>query len=310
MRQTCLRMISTLAIRDERIFFIGSDLGAGALDEFKREMPDRFLMEGVSEAHIIGMAAGLALEGKIVYVNTIASFLTRRCYEQIVLDLCLHRARVRLVGSGGGLVYAPLGQSHLATEDLAILRALPGMTIFAPADAGEMERLMPLTVDLPGPVYIRLGKGGDPLLTDPSSPFEIGRQYLVREGKDALILSTGVMLRTALEAARNLAAEGVSAAVLHAPTLKPFDRDQFYAIAGRFLAIVAVEEHSVIGGLGSLAAEIICEAGFSHPVRFRRIGLPDVFPDEYGSQASLMQRYELTAGRICAVVRELLRKSE
>ena len=112
--------------RIERIFFIGSDLGAGTSDRFKAEMPERFFMEGISEAHIVGMAAGLALEGKIVYVNTIATFLTRRCFEQIVLDLCLHNARVRLIGSGGGMVYAPLGPTHEAIEDMAILRAIPG----------------------------------------------------------------------------------------------------------------------------------------------------------------------------------------
>jgi transketolase len=178
MRKACLDSVYELAKQDDRIVFIGSDLGAGTLDEFKAEMPDRFFMEGISEAHVVGMAAGMALEGKIVYINTIATFLTRRCYEQVVLDCCLHKTKVRLIGSGGGLVYAPLGPTHQAVEDIAILRPLPGMTILAAADAGEMRRMMPHTVELPGPVYIRLGRGGDPIVTDPALPFRIGRPYV------------------------------------------------------------------------------------------------------------------------------------
>ena len=137
MRQTCLDMVYQLAKEDERIFFIGSDLGAGTLDQFKNEMPDRFFMEGISEANIVGMAAGLAMEGKIVYVNTIGTFITRRCFEQIVVDAALHNVNVRLIGNGGGLVYAPLGPTHLAIEDLAIMRAIPNMPIVAPAGMSD-----------------------------------------------------------------------------------------------------------------------------------------------------------------------------
>src|SRR2546425_5843786 len=144
-------MVYELAKKDERIVFIGSDLGIGTLDNFRKEMPNRFFMEGVSEANIVGMAAGLALEGRIVYVNTIATFITRRCFEQVVLDLGLHNANVRLIGSGGGVVYAPLGPTHLAIDDIAIMRAIPNMTIVAPCDANEMGRLMPLTLDSHGP---------------------------------------------------------------------------------------------------------------------------------------------------------------
>src|SRR5438132_5941267 len=145
-------MVYELAKKDERIVFIGSDLGIGTLDNFRTDMPDRFFMEGVSEANVVGMAAGMALEGRIVYVNTIATFLTRRCFEQVVLDLGLHNVNVRLIANGGGVVYAPLGPTHLAIDHLAIFRVLPRMTILAPADAEEMRRLMPMTVDHPGPI--------------------------------------------------------------------------------------------------------------------------------------------------------------
>jgi transketolase len=305
MRKTCLNMVYELAKKDPRIFFVGSDLGVGTLDQFKKEMPDRFFMEGVSEANVIGMAAGLALEGKIVYVNTIATFLTRRCFEQVALDLCLHNLPVRLIGNGGGVVYAPLGPTHEAFEDIAIFRALPRMTICAPADADEMRRLMPLTVDYPGPVYIRLGKGGDPIVSTDRARFEIGKALPMRDGTDALIVTTGITLKTALDAAESLSAEGIAAAVVHFPTVKPLDEITLLDYCKKTRVIITVEEHSVVGGLGSAVAELIAEAGFTAAKRFKRIGIPDVFPDRYGSQASLMARYGITAEKICTAVKSM-----
>src|SRR6185295_13888536 len=150
---------------------IGSDLSPGLLADMKREMPDRYYMEGVSEANVIGMAAGLAMDGYVPYVNTIATFITRRCYEQVAVDLCLHNLPVRLIGNGGGLVYAPLGPTHIAIEDVAIMRALPNMAVIAVADAPEMIRATAATIHLPGPAYIRLGKGGDQVIHGPHHPF-------------------------------------------------------------------------------------------------------------------------------------------
>ena len=302
MRKTCLDMVYQLAQNDDRIFFIGSDLGTGTLQRFKEEMPDRFLMEGISEANIIGMAAGLAIEGKIPYVNTIASFLTRRCFEQVVLDLCLHNVNVRLIGNGGGLVYAPLGPTHEAVEDLAIMRAIPNMTIVAPADADEMRRLMPLTVDYKGPIYIRLAKGYDPIVTTDDVPFEIGKAIPMREGADALIVTTGITLKIALDAAASLSEQGLEAAVLHVPTIKPLDTDAILGFAAEAPVIVTIEEHTLVGGLGSAVAEIVAEANFSPAKCFKRIGIPDVFPDEYGSQASLMERYSITTENLTSVI--------
>jgi transketolase len=307
MRKTCLDMVYELAQHDSRIVFIGSDLGVGTLTQFKNEMPDRFFMEGISEAHVIGMATGLALEGKIVYVNTIATFLTRRCFEQIVLDLCLHNVNVRLIGNGGGLVYAPLGPTHLAIEDIAIFRALPHMTIVAPADAEEMRRLMPQTVDWPGPLYLRLAKGGDPIVTDPRLPFTIGKAFVMREGHEALFVSTGVMLKIAQEAAEVLARRGIQASILHMPTVKPLDTPALLAYAHRAQAIVTLEEHSLIGGLGSAVAEVIAEANFAQPKRFKRLALPDAFPHHYGSQAGQFAEYGLTAAHAVKIMEELLR---
>lgn len=306
MRKTSLDAVYELAKGDKRVVFIGSDLGIGTLKQFKAEMPERFFMEGVSEAHLVTMAAGLALEGKVVYINTIATFLTRRCYEQVCLDLSLHHTNVRLIGSGGGVVYAPLGPTHEAIEDIAIFRTLPRMTIVAPCDAEEMKRLMPQTLDWDGPMYIRLGKGGDAVVSRPELGFQIGKALLVRDGADALIVTTGITLQPALAAAAQLEQNGIHAGVLHMHTVKPFDSEALLAQAARVPAILSIEEHTIIGGLGSAVAETLAEANFSTPKRFKRIGIPDVFPDKYGSQATLLARYGITAEGAAAEVRKLV----
>jgi len=215
MRKRCLDMVYTLAQRDERVVFIGSDLSPGLLGEMKKTYPERYYMEGVAEANIIGMAAGMAMEGLVPYVNTIATFITRRCYEQVALDLCLHDLPVRLIGNGGGYVYAPLGPTHQAIEDLAIMRALPNMTVTAVCDAEEMTRLMNASLDWPHPIYIRLAKGGDPIVSRPAKDFAIGKAIDMSEDAgdaEALIVATGVATTAALEAGKRLAADGVSTA--------------------------------------------------------------------------------------------------
>lgn len=305
MRKTCLDQVYELAKKDPRIFFVGSDIGYETLKEFKKEMPGRFFMEGVSEANLVSISAGMAMEGKIVYANTIATFLTRRCFEQIVLDMALHHANVRLIANGGGVVYAPLGPTHLAIDDIAILRAVPNMTIVAPCDAEEMKRLMPLTVDYQGPMYIRLAKGGDPIVSSDSIPFRIGKAMPIREGKDALIVTTGITLGIALKAAEILGKDGIEAAILHMPTVKPLDHEMLLDYVRQTSVIVIVEEHSVIGGLGSAVAETILEANFDSVKNFKRIGIPDVFPSGYGTQDDLMKKYGITAENLCAVIKQL-----
>src|SRR5215510_15116342 len=212
-------MVYELASRDERVLFIGSDLSPGLLGEMKRAYPERYYMEGIAEANIIGLSAGLAMEGFIPYVNTIATFITRRCYEQLAVDLCLHDLPVRLIGNGGGYVYAPLGPTHQAIEDIAIMRALPNMTVTAVCDADEMTRLMNASLDWPHPMYIRLAKGGDPIISRPERGFAIGRAIDMIDGEtgasDVLLIATGVATTQALKAASSLQADGIRCRLLH-----------------------------------------------------------------------------------------------
>src|SRR6201987_2264957 len=231
MRKRCLAMVYALAQRDERVVFIGSDLSPGLLGDMKKAYPQRYYMEGVAEANIIGMAAGMAMEGLVPYVNTIATFITRRCYEQVALDLCLHDLPVRLIGNGGGYVYAPLGPTHQAVDDPAIIRPLPKMPVPAVCDADEMTRLMTASLDWPHPIYIRLAKGGDPIVSRPENGFAIGKAIDMSGGgggvgrADALLVATGVAPTAALEASRGLADDGVACRVLHLHTIKRLDAE-------------------------------------------------------------------------------------
>ena len=289
MRKTCFDMIYELAKQDERIVYIGSDVGAGTLQQMKEEMPGQFFMEGISEQNIIGMATGLALSGRIVYVNTLACFLTRRCYEQVYLDVGLHNANVRLLGNGGGLAYAALGPTHIATDDIALMRNIPNMTIVACADAEEMKRLIPQTVNYQGPMYIRFAAGGDPIVS--KEPFEIGKAILMKAGKRGVVFTTGITLKLAM------AVKDVT--VYHCPTIKPLDTQELLQIFWdiKFSAhkrVIAIEEHNTIGGLGDVISEW---------VDVEKIGIPDKFVDRYGTQESLMKYYGITTEAIENAIR-------
>ncbi len=312
MRKRSLDMVHALARRDERVVFIGSDLSPNLLGEMKKEYPSRYYMEGIAEANIIGMAAGMAMEGFVPYVNTIATFITRRCYEQVAVDLCLHDLPVRLIGNGGGYVYAPLGPTHQAIEDIAIMRALPHMTVTAVCDAEEMTRLMEATLDWPHPVYIRLGKGGDPVISKPERGFAIGKAIDMvdgaQDGSDVLLVATGVATTQALKAAGALASDGVTCRLLHVHTVKPLDSEAVVEAARKTRLVVTVEEHSVIGGLGSAVLEALSDGivGALPPVK--RLGIPDRFSSHYGSQNALMKDCNIDADGIASTVRSTLKE--
>lgn len=308
MRKVCLDSVYHLAKADPRVVFIGSDLGPGVLSDMKRDMPERFFMEGVSEQHVIGMAAGLAMEGFIPYVNTIATFLTRRCYEQVALDLCLQDVPVRLIASGGGVVYAPLGPTHLAVEDIAIMRALPNMAVVVACDADEMRRLMAKTLDWPHPIYIRLAKGGDAIVSREENGFEIGKAIMLREAGTGLFVSTGAMTQMALQAADQLAKEGLFCGVMHMHTVKPLDHAALGDWLPKVKGVVTVEEHTRIGGLGSAILEFCNDEMPEQAAKIARIGIPDRFADQYGSQNSLLAHWGITADSLCDAMRKQLQK--
>ena len=307
MRGACMEMVHELARRDPRVVYVGSDLGAGTLDAMKTEIPERFFMEGVAEANLIGMAAGLAMEGLIPYVHTISTFITRRAFEQVAVDLCLHDLPVRLIGNGGGLVYAPLGPTHMAVEDIAAMRSLPGMTVVAPADAEEMRRFMPHTLDRPGPIYIRLAKGYDEVVSREADGFEIGRAITLREPGEVLFVTTGVMAQRALASADMLKEDGIECGVLHMHTVKPLDAETLLQLAGKVKLVVTVEEQTLIGGLGGAVAELFTDHEWNAiPPRLKRLGLPDRFLSDYGSQDSLLEGCGLDPAGIAITVRGVL----
>jgi len=306
MRKKALDSVYELAKVDDRVIFLGSDLGPDVLINMKKEMPERFFMEGVSEQHIIGMAAGLAMEGFIPYVNTIATFITRRCYEQVALDLCLQDLPVRLIANGGGVVYAPLGPTHLAVEDIAIMRALPNMAVVAPCDADEMKRFMLSTLNFPHPIYIRLAKGGDKVVSEEKFGFEMGKAILMREQGDGLFISTGVMTQLALEAAEKLREEGIICGVLHIHTIKPLDEIQLAKLLPLVKAVVTVEEHTRIGGLGSAVLEFTNDTMPEQSLKIKRIGIPDQFAKQYGSQESLLNHWGITVQNLISSMKNKL----
>jgi transketolase len=309
MRKACLDSVHTLARSDPRVVFIGSDLSPGLLAGMRAEMPDRWYMEGITEQNIVGVAAGMALDGYIPYINTIATFFTRRSYEQVAVDLCLHNLPVRLISNGGGLVYAPLGPTHLAIEDLAIMRALPNMTVVAVCDAPEMQRFMAASLDWPGPIYIRLAKGGDPVVSRPEAGFAIGRAIVMRRSaqpRPVVLMTTGVMTTNALEAAAALRDHGEDVAVVHFHTVKPLDAAAVIDHARSARLVVTVEEGIAIGGFGSAITDLLVdELGPAMP-QIKRIALPDAFPHNYGVQKDLLGIYGLLPEQIAATVRQTL----
>ena len=229
-----------------------------------------------------------------------------RAFEQIRTDVCIMNQPVKIVGVGGGLSYGTLGPTHHSIVDLAILRSLPNMTVVCPCDPIESMLATRAATNYPGPIYIRLAKGYDPIVTNDEYPFKIGKGIPMREGKDALIISTGITLNQALEAADSLSKDGIETSVLHIHTIKPLDQTMILEYASKIPVIVTIEEHTIIGGLGGAVAEIIAEANFNPSKRFKRIGIPDVFADEYGSQASLMKRFNITADQLIVTIKQLL----
>ena len=309
MRTAFLNELYELAKQDPRVVFITGDLGFSVVEKFMQELPKQFVNAGVAEQNMTGMAAGMAMSGKIVFTYSIANFPTLRCLEQIRNDLCYHEANVKIVSVGGGFAYGSLGATHHATEDLGVMRMLPGMTVIAPGDPMEARCATRAVIEHVGPCYLRLGKAGEPEVHKGKIDYKIGKAVRFREGGDLTLISTGSFLQTAAKVAEALARQGIEARVLSMHTLKPLDTESVLTAARETGALFTLEEHSIIGGLGSAVAEVLAENENSHRI-FRRIGLPPVFSPHIGTQEYMLKQHGLDPQSIVESVLKLLRTSE
>jgi transketolase len=303
MRTEFIAQLTRRAKKDKRIFLVVGDLGYNVVDEFQRALPGQFLNAGVAEQNMIGLSAGLALSGKIVFVYSIANFPTIRALEQVRNDVCYHNANVNIISVGAGFHYGPLGATHHATEDLAIMRALPNMTVLAPGDPMEAQAFVDAMIARKGPCYIRLGIA--PQIHKKIPNFSIGKALTIKQGKDIALIATGGMLTHALEASQMLAKKGMHARVISMHTVKPLDDSTIKKAAKETRGLITIEEHTIIGGLGSAVAESLADQGLSTPLR--RIGIPDTFTKYVGDQAYLKEKYGLTTKNIVKQAQSLLK---
>ncbi len=305
MRNHLIAELEKIAADDPRVVVITGDLGYGVLTSFAAKFPGRCFNAGISEQNMTAVAAGLALEGNIAYTYSIGNFPVMRCLEQIRNCACYHNANVKIVAIGGGFVYGQLGMSHHATEDLAISRALPHMHVFCPADPDDAVRALQVVNKIDGPCYIRLARGGEPCLHPEISDYDVREILPIREGDHVAVLATGTVLAEAIQASDMLREQGLEIGVFDCISLKPFDEKGLLEIAQRYGSIISVEEHNVIGGLGSAIAESLLAGKLNKVPRLRRLGLQDVYTSVVGSQSYLRKQYGLSAADIVTAAREM-----
>jgi transketolase len=305
MRTAFIQTLFELAQADERITLIVGDLGFGVVTPFMERLPKQFVNAGVAEQNMTGLAVGMALSGKIVFTYSIANFPTLRCLEQVRNDVCYHNANVKIVAVGGGMAYGSLGISHHATEDIAIMRALPNMVVVAPGDPVEARLATRAVAAWDGPCYLRLGRDGEPAVHSCDPEFRLGRAITVRDGSDLTLIVTGSLLSEAVAAADMLAGRGIHARVLSMPTIKPLDTEAALRAARDTPAIITIEEHSIIGGLGGAVAEVLMESDLRR-LAFKRIGLNDTFSSKVGDQDYLRATYGLDAESILRTIESIL----
>ena len=310
MRDAFVRGLSALAAAHDEVFLVTGDLGYGVLTPYKEAFPNKYLNAGVAEQAMTGIAAGLALEGRTVFTYSIGNFPTLRCLEQIRNDCAYHGANVKIVCVGGGFVYGALGMSHHATEDVAVMRALPGITVFTPGDPYEVEAAMPLVYGTPGVCYLRLGRGSEPRVhPGPVERLTVGRAIPIRPGLEGAIFSSGGILSECAKAAEVLRAEGRDIALYSFPTVKPLDVDLIASVAREVPFIVTAEEHSVVGGFGGAVSETV--AAMRGPrAAVERMGLRDCYSAVVGSQQYLRAYYGFDSQSIAGRVRALMEETD
>jgi len=292
-----------LGYENENVVVLDADLALSTKTKrFGTIFPDRFFDCGISEANMMGMAAGLATCGKIAFASSFAVFATGRCYDQIRQSVAYPELNVKIVATHAGISVGGDGASHQMIEDMALMRALPNMRVIAPADAIEVEDVIPAIASIPGPFYVRMGRADAPVIFSRHNRFRVGKAKLLRKGDDVAIISTGTMTAEALKAYDLLKKEGIGARVIHMPTVKPVDRKEVMKAARDTGAIVTCEEHTVIGGLGGAVSRAMSE----DPVPMIRIGINDTF-GESGEAAELVKKYGLTADNIAKTAKKVMK---
>ncbi len=306
MRDAFNAELHRIAANDPDVLLLTADIGFKVFDQFRADYPGRFINMGVAEANLMTVAAGLAMSGKRPFVYTIIPFLTMRAFEQIRVDACIQNQPIKIIGVGGGLAYGILGPTHHSIEDVAILRALPNMTVLVPCDPIETGLAIQAAYEHPGPVYVRLGKNGEPNLHTQKYDFKIGRAVVMREGTDATLIVAGPIAHLGLKAAENLSKQGIQVRVTNMHSIKPIDAEAVVQAANETKAILTLEEHNIIGGLGSAVAEVLAEEAVGVP--FKRLGIRDTFSYGVGSQEFHFKQRGLTVEAVQQAVLELLRQ--
>ncbi|MBT6226629.1 MAG: transketolase [Candidatus Scalindua sp.] len=305
MRNAYISALHQLSKTNENILALVADNGTIVYDKYREDFPDRFINFGISEANMVSVAAGLASCGKIPFAYTISNFLTFRAYEQIRNDVCMQKMNVKIVGIGVGFVYSYLGPTHHGTEDIAVMRVLPEMTIFSPSDPSETVKATNAAAQIVGPVYLRLTTGGTPKIYEDDYEFEVGKGVTLRDGSDIAIIATGSIVHEVVQAANELGKLGISVRLINIHTIKPIDREIIIKAARETQVILTVEEHSITGGLGSCVAEVLGEENCIFR-SFKRLGLNDVFAQGYGNYQEMKALNGLSKDDIVREVNDLL----
>lgn len=295
MRNAAIDALTKMAETDDRITFVTADLGYSVLEDFAEKFPERFFNVGICEQAMSSVAAGLALSGEIVFTYSIGNFATLRCIEQIRNDICYHNANVKIIAVGGGVSYGQLGMSHHATEDIAMMRALPNMRVLTPADPEEALAAAQYAVQTEGPCYIRLARRGEPVLYPKAGAIDVTKVQTVIQGKQVAVIGCGPIVAEVKKACETLRHRGIEAGAYSVPCVSPLDRDAVRTIARQADWVVTVEEHQITGGLGSAVAEALCDLP---DVRQLPMGIPDEYPHIVGSHEYLCDYYGLRADKI------------
>lgn len=306
MRSTFVNVLDKLAEQDERVICVIGDTGFSVFENFEKKYKERFVNIGIAEQNFVSFGAGLAAMGMKPFIYNVVSFMVYRAYEQIEFDVSFQENPVVLVGVGGGHAYGPAGPSHHAYFDLTLMTALPNMTVLCPADPVEMEAAMYAAYKHDKPVYIRIGRSIDPVVHQTPINFQVGKGICMKDGKDAVLLATGTMLKDAVKAVERLKEEGLDVALYSMPTIKPMDKELVKECMEKYPYIFTVEEHSVNGGLGSAVGNIILDSGVANHARLVKLGFPDMFAPVAGSREYLNGLYGIDEKGIAETIKKTI----